>query len=104
MTESPSPKRASAEKLNSEELARINAYWRAANYLSIEQIYLLDNSLLREPWRRSTSNRGCSDTGAANAKRTSRQSGRACLPNMLSGRFFLGCRTPGGATNGSDAD
>ncbi len=32
-----------------ERLARIDAYWRAANYLSVGQIYLLDNPLLREP-------------------------------------------------------
>ncbi len=31
------------------EIERINAYWRAANYLSVGQIYLLDNPLLREP-------------------------------------------------------
>ena len=31
------------------ELDRIDAYWRAANYLSVGQIYLLDNPLLREP-------------------------------------------------------
>lgn len=30
-------------------LEKINAYWRAANYLSVGQIYLLDNPLLREP-------------------------------------------------------
>ncbi|HEY2153831.1 MAG TPA: phosphoketolase family protein [Vicinamibacterales bacterium] len=30
-------------------LARIDGYWRAANYLSVGQIYLLDNPLLREP-------------------------------------------------------
>ena len=30
-------------------LTRIDAYWRAANYLSVGQIYLLDNPLLREP-------------------------------------------------------
>ncbi|MCK2056245.1 hypothetical protein J7U37_19320 [Methylobacterium sp. 37f] len=30
-------------------LAAIDAYQRAANYLSVEQIYLLDNPLLREP-------------------------------------------------------
>jgi xylulose-5-phosphate/fructose-6-phosphate phosphoketolase len=30
-------------------LAAIDAYWRAANYLSVGQIYLLDNPLLREP-------------------------------------------------------
>src|SRR3954451_20709442 len=34
-----------------EMLARIDAYWRAANYLSVGQIYLLDNPLLREPLR-----------------------------------------------------
>jgi xylulose-5-phosphate/fructose-6-phosphate phosphoketolase len=32
-------------------LARMDAYWRAANYLSVGQIYLLDNPLLREPLR-----------------------------------------------------
>ncbi|WP_020473671.1 phosphoketolase family protein [Zavarzinella formosa] len=32
-----------------EALKKINAYWRAANYLSVGQIYLLDNPLLREP-------------------------------------------------------
>jgi xylulose-5-phosphate/fructose-6-phosphate phosphoketolase len=31
------------------ELALIDQYWRAANYLSVGQIYLLDNALLREP-------------------------------------------------------
>ncbi len=30
-------------------LAKIDAYWRAANYLSVGQIYLLDNPLLRKP-------------------------------------------------------
>ena len=33
------------------ELRRVDAYWRAANYLSVGQIYLLDNPLLREPLR-----------------------------------------------------
>ena len=32
-----------------DELRRIDAYWRAANYLSVGQIYLLDNPLLKEP-------------------------------------------------------
>ena len=32
-------------------LAHIDAYWRAANYLSVGQIYLLDNPLLTEPLR-----------------------------------------------------
>ncbi len=35
--------------LSPEELDGIDAYWRAANYLSVGQIYLLDNPLLREP-------------------------------------------------------
>ncbi|MFU8891439.1 MAG: phosphoketolase [Anaerosomatales bacterium] len=35
--------------LSTEELARIDAWWRAANYLSVGQIYLLDNPLLEEP-------------------------------------------------------
>jgi xylulose-5-phosphate/fructose-6-phosphate phosphoketolase len=34
--------------LASEELAGLDAYWRAANYLSVGQIYLLDNALLHE--------------------------------------------------------
>jgi len=34
-----------------DELRRIDAYWRAANYLSVGQIYLLDNPLLKEPLR-----------------------------------------------------
>jgi len=32
-----------------DELEKMNAYWRAANYLSVGQIYLYDNPLLREP-------------------------------------------------------
>ena len=35
--------------LSAEELRRMNAYWRAANYLSVGQIYLFANPLLREP-------------------------------------------------------
>src|SRR5688572_27760058 len=35
--------------ITSQELARLDAYWRAANYLSVGQIYLLANPLLAEP-------------------------------------------------------
>ena len=35
--------------LSREELRKLDAYWRATNYLSVGQIYLLDNPLLREP-------------------------------------------------------
>jgi xylulose-5-phosphate/fructose-6-phosphate phosphoketolase len=38
-----------SKPLTDEELRKINAYWRAANYLSVGQIYLLDNPLLKEP-------------------------------------------------------
>ena len=38
-------------KLTAAELRKLNAYWRAANYLSVGQIYLLANPLLREPLR-----------------------------------------------------
>ncbi len=34
---------------SAEDLQRIDAYWRAANYLSVGQIYLRDNPLLRQP-------------------------------------------------------
>jgi xylulose-5-phosphate/fructose-6-phosphate phosphoketolase len=37
--------------LDDEELRLIQGWWRAANYLSVGQIYLLDNPLLREPLR-----------------------------------------------------
>jgi xylulose-5-phosphate/fructose-6-phosphate phosphoketolase len=35
--------------LSHEQIRKTNAYWRAANYLSVGQIYLYDNPLLREP-------------------------------------------------------
>ena len=37
------------EPLSQELLTKMNAYWRAANYLSVGQIYLHENPLLREP-------------------------------------------------------
>ncbi len=36
-------------RLSPDELRKIDAYWRAANYLSVGQIYLYDNPLLTEP-------------------------------------------------------
>ena len=41
------------ETLTPELLSKINAYWRAANYLSVGQIYLYDNALLKEPLKLS---------------------------------------------------
>ena len=40
---------ATANGLTEESLRRLDAYWRAANYLSVGQIYLYDNPLLRQP-------------------------------------------------------
>jgi phosphoketolase len=39
------------QSLSEDELRKINAYWRAANYLSVGRIYLYDNPLLKEPLR-----------------------------------------------------
>ena len=39
------------------DLDLLDRYWRAANYLSVGQIYLLDNPLLHEPLRRGLSSR-----------------------------------------------
>jgi xylulose-5-phosphate/fructose-6-phosphate phosphoketolase len=41
--------RTSGSELTDEDLRLLDAWWRAANYLSVGQIYLLDNPLLREP-------------------------------------------------------
>jgi xylulose-5-phosphate/fructose-6-phosphate phosphoketolase len=52
MTTATSPKAHKAHlegPLSKEELRKIDAYWRAANYLSVGQIYLYDNPLLRKP-------------------------------------------------------
>ncbi len=38
-----------SHRLSDDEMARIDAWWRAANYLSVGQIYLMDNPLLRKP-------------------------------------------------------
>ena len=40
-----------ATALTQVELQLIDRYWRAANYLSVGQIYLCDNPLLKEPLR-----------------------------------------------------
>ncbi len=42
---------ATTQPLTQDQLAAMNAWWRAANYLSVGQIYLLANPLLREPLR-----------------------------------------------------
>ncbi len=49
MSEAAPATETSNKPLSEDELRKIDAYWRAANYLSVGQIYLLDNPLLREP-------------------------------------------------------
>src|ERR1700682_6380132 len=39
----------SKRPLSEEQLRKMHAYWRAANYLSVGQIYLFDNPLFKEP-------------------------------------------------------
>ena len=43
------PKTGTVERLSREELRKMNAYWRACNYLAAGMIYLRANPLLREP-------------------------------------------------------
>ena len=38
--------------ITDEYLEKMDAYWRAANYLAAAQLYLLDNPLLREPLKK----------------------------------------------------
>lgn len=45
------PQESPNQTLDADALRLIHAYWRAANYLSVGQIYLLDNPLMREPLR-----------------------------------------------------
>jgi xylulose-5-phosphate/fructose-6-phosphate phosphoketolase len=49
MVDAPSRTSEDRARASSDDLAVIDAWWRAANYLSVGQIYLLDNPLLREP-------------------------------------------------------
>lgn len=48
----------------------MNAYWRAANYLSAGQLYLLDNPLLKEPLTMDQIKKKSLDTGELSQDRT----------------------------------
>ena len=63
-----------AGPLSAEELRKMHAYWRAANYLSVGQIYLMDNPLLKEPLQLKHISRACSATGEPRRARTSSMS------------------------------
>ena len=52
-----------ANALSNQERTLMDAYWRAANYLSVGQIYLYDNPLLKQTLTRNTLSRGCSAIG-----------------------------------------
>ncbi|MGO1391263.1 MAG: phosphoketolase family protein [Brachybacterium alimentarium] len=52
MTTTTSWPNSPADPPSGDELSRIHAWWRAANYLSVGQIYLKDNPLLRKPLQR----------------------------------------------------
>ena len=61
-----------AKVLSDTDAGLLDAYWRAANYLSVGQIYLFDNPLLKTPLcDGSTSSRACSDIGARRPASTS---------------------------------
>jgi len=47
--EAVTPETLKSGPLSADLLQKMNAYWRAANYLSVGQIYLKDNPLLEEP-------------------------------------------------------
>src|SRR5215203_2275512 len=49
MTQPPTGPASAGAPPAADELQAMHAYWRAANYLSVGQIYLLDNPLLQEP-------------------------------------------------------
>ena len=58
--------------LSDKESVLIDAYWRAANYLSVGQIYLFDNPLLKRPLEKTdVKPRVSSATGAQRPVRTS---------------------------------
>ena len=54
----------SADVLPADEQRKMDAYWRACNYLCVGMLYLLDNPLLREPLKVEHIKTGCWDTGA----------------------------------------
>ena len=51
MIPEPTARPSTTSEPSADELDRLDAYWRAATYLSVGQIYLRDNPLLREPLR-----------------------------------------------------
>ena len=59
------------QPLSDELLNKMNAYWRAANYLSAGQLYLLDNPLLKKPLTMDQIKKKIVDTGEPYLDKTS---------------------------------
>jgi hypothetical protein len=84
------------DTLTPDLLHRMNAYWRAANYQSVGQIYLYDNPLLKEPLKLSrVKNRSWSDAGLIHSKaRRAQWVGTTLARSLLAGvskpRVFRG--------------
>ncbi len=63
MSDAPNVQSANAQPLGTDELKRIDAWWRACNYLSVGMIYLRDNPCSRSRSGSSMSSTACSGTG-----------------------------------------
>ena len=59
------------QPLSEQELRQLHAYWRAANYLTACQLYLMDNPLLERPLGKSDLKQTSWDTGGPAPARTS---------------------------------
>lgn len=59
------------QPLSEQELRQLHAYWRAANYLTACQLYLMDNPSWSARWSKATSSRPSWDTGGPAPARTS---------------------------------
>ena len=75
-------------EVSADDLRTIDAYWRAANYLTVGQIYLQDNPLCASRCGPSTSSRACSATGARRPGSTwstciSTGSSASAMPNVI---------------------
>lgn len=57
-----------------DDAAAVDAWWRAANYLAVGQIYLMGNALLKRPLAEEDIKPGCSGTGGPPRGRIS------CMP------------------------
>ena len=71
------------QPLSQEMLDKMDAYWRAANYLSAGQLYLLDNPLLKEPLTMDQIKKKSQVTGELFQDRTSYMYTATVLSNVM---------------------